>query len=238
MESQHTTVRGLPLRWEEAGQGFPVVLVHGIPTAPALWRHVVPLVDGARCLAFEMVGYGESIPAGRGRDISVSRQAAYLLGWLDALSIDRALYVGHDLGGGVAQIAAVREPERCAGLLLTNAISYDSWPIPSVNPLQKVGLALQRLPAAAVRAFLSTFFRRGHDNPERAREALEVYWPAYARRGAADGLAQQIRSLRSRHPRRRRPPAEPPGSGANRVGRRRPPPAGRLRGAAGLGPGR
>lgn len=41
MESQHTTVRGVPLRWEEAGQGFPVVFIHGIPTAPVLWRHVI-----------------------------------------------------------------------------------------------------------------------------------------------------------------------------------------------------
>lgn len=62
MESQQATVRGMPLRWQEAGQGFPVVFVHGVPTGPALWRHVVPLVDGARCLAFEMVGYGQSIP--------------------------------------------------------------------------------------------------------------------------------------------------------------------------------
>lgn len=132
MESQRTTVRDVPLRWEETGQGFPVVLIHGIPTAPALWRHVVPRIDGACCLAFEMVGYGHSIPAGRERDISVARQAAYLLGWLDALGVQRAILVGHDLGGGVAQIAAVRQPQRCAGLLLTNAISYDSWPIPTL----------------------------------------------------------------------------------------------------------
>lgn len=197
MEAQHTTVRGLPLRWEEAGEGFPVVLVHGIPTSPALWRHVVPLVDGARCLAFEMVGYGESIPAGRDRDISVARQASYLLGWLDALGVERAVFVGHDLGGGVAQIAAVRQPQRCAGLLLTNAISYDSWPIPSVAATQKLGPLLHRLPDAAVKAFLATFYRRGHDDDAGAREALDTYWPAYARHGPADALARQIRSLRT-----------------------------------------
>jgi pimeloyl-ACP methyl ester carboxylesterase len=45
----------------------------------------------------------------------------------------RAVLVGHDLGGGVAQIAAVRAPGRCAGLVLANSIGYDSWPIPSVR---------------------------------------------------------------------------------------------------------
>lgn len=37
------------MRWEEAGEGAPVVFLHGIPTSPALWRHVVPLVERARC---------------------------------------------------------------------------------------------------------------------------------------------------------------------------------------------
>jgi pimeloyl-ACP methyl ester carboxylesterase len=64
-------------------------------------------VRGGRCLAFEMVGYGESIPAGRDRDISVARQADYLLAWLNHLDIEQAVLAGHDLGGGVAQIAAV-----------------------------------------------------------------------------------------------------------------------------------
>lgn len=94
METHEKTVRGIRMRWEQAGEGMPVVLIHGIPTSPALWRHVVPLVEGARCLAFEMVGYGESIPEGRDRDISVAQQAAYLLGWLEELGIDRAIYVG------------------------------------------------------------------------------------------------------------------------------------------------
>ena len=98
-----------------------------------------------RNLAWEMVGYGESIPEGRERDISVARQADYLLAWLMTLGIDRAVLAGHDLGGGVVQIAAVRQPAVCAGLFLTNAIGYDSWPIPSVKALRAMGALVERL---------------------------------------------------------------------------------------------
>jgi pimeloyl-ACP methyl ester carboxylesterase len=196
MRSHRITAGGVPVRWEEAGAGFPVVFVHGIPTAPAMWRDVVPLVRGARCLAFEMVGYGHSIPQGLGRDISVAQQAAYLDAWLDALAIDRAVLVGHDLGGGVAQIAAVRHPSRCAGLVLVNAIGYDSWPIPAVRLLRRVG-ALGALPDRAARLFLAAFLRRGHDNAAGARAALELYWPAYAAHGGAAALLRQMRSLRT-----------------------------------------
>jgi hypothetical protein len=76
MESQQTTVGGLPCAGRRQARGSRSCIPR-IPTAPALWRHVVPLVDRARCLAFEMIGYGQTTPAGRDRDISVVRQAAY-----------------------------------------------------------------------------------------------------------------------------------------------------------------
>jgi pimeloyl-ACP methyl ester carboxylesterase len=197
MQGQQTTVRGVPMRWTEAGEGFPVVLVHGIPTSPALWRHVLPQVRGGRLLAFEMVGYGDSIPAGRDRDISVARQADYLLAWLDQLGVERAVLVGHDLGGGVAQIAAVRAPGRCAGLVLANSIGYDSWPIPSVRALRAAMPVTARMPLPAFKALVGSLVARGHDDPAVARESLAIHLQPYARHGGAAALARQVRWLRT-----------------------------------------
>ncbi len=150
IQQRTANVDGTPVRWLEQGSGVAVVLVHGIPTSPALWRHVLPLLPGLRVLAFEMTGYGQSIPAGRTRDISVGAQADRLNAWLDHLDIDRAVLVGHDLGGGVVHIAAVRRPELCAGLLITNGIGYDSWPIPSVKAMRAASSLLAHLPAIAL----------------------------------------------------------------------------------------
>lgn len=189
-------VEGVQMRWLERGSGTPVVLVHGIPTGPRLWRHVMPLVDGARLLAWEMVGYADSIPEGRTRDISVARQADYLVRWLDALGLGRVILAGHDLGGGVVQIAAVRHPERCAALLLTNAIGYDSWPIPSVKMLRAMGGLVRRLPASAVKTgVFRMLMARGHDDRRVAAESLALHWAAYAAHGAGDALIRQIRAL-------------------------------------------
>lgn len=66
-------VGGIAMRWLEHGEGPVVVLIHGIPTSPALWRQVMLRIDAARCLVWQMVGYGASIPEGRERDISVAR---------------------------------------------------------------------------------------------------------------------------------------------------------------------
>lgn len=140
MKSNNINVNGIDMRWLEAGTGQPVVFLHGLPTSPGLWRHVIPLVKGARCLAWEMVGYGASIAEGRSRDISVARQADYLSEWMQAIGVEQALLVGHDLGGGVAQIAAVRHPRRVRGLLLINAIAYDSWPILPVKIVRSLSM--------------------------------------------------------------------------------------------------
>ncbi len=102
------------MSWIEQGEGIPVVLVHGIPTSPELWRNVVPLLRGVRVLAWEMVGYGLSIAEGRSRDISVGQQAYYLASWMQHLGIKKAILAGHDVGGGVVQIVAVRQPELAA----------------------------------------------------------------------------------------------------------------------------
>jgi pimeloyl-ACP methyl ester carboxylesterase len=195
MESRTVDVEGIRMRWEEEGEGHPVVLIHGIPTSPRLWRHVIPSVQGARSMAWEMVGYGASIEEGRDRDISVSKQVDYLVAWMQEVELESAFLVGHDLGGGVAQILAVRKPELVRGVVLTNSICYDSWPIPSVKAMGAMGPAVERLPNSVFRQVYSSFLHRGHDNRERAKESIEEHWPYYERAGGAAAMIRQVRSL-------------------------------------------
>lgn len=198
VHSRTATIADTPIRWVESGEGpTPVVLIHGIPTSPDLWRHVTPLLDGVRVLAFEMVGYGRSIAAGDGRDISVAAQARYLDAWLDHLGLDRVVLVGHDLGGGVAQISAVGRPARCAGLLLTNAIAYDSWPIPRVRAMRAVPQLVERTPPALLEAGIGMLLAQGHDDTTIARESLDIHFSHYAAQAgyAGTALARQVTAL-------------------------------------------
>ncbi|PRX43398.1 pimeloyl-ACP methyl ester carboxylesterase [Prauserella shujinwangii] len=198
MIERTATVDGIPMRWLERGEGAPVVFVHGVPTSPELWRHVLGRVPGARCLAWEMVGYGASIPHGRCRDIAVARQAGYLSAWLRHLDLGPVVLVGHDLGGGVAQILAATERDRVAGLVLTNAVCYDSWPIPSVRVLQRLAGVLPLLPDTALYPAFVNLLRRGHDDRARAAESIGIHWRHYVTHGATRGLARQAAALRAR----------------------------------------
>lgn len=195
MQTRTATIDGTPIRWLEQGSGAPVVLVHGIPTSPALWRHVMPLLPDLRVLAFEMTGYGESIPAGEARDVSVSAQADRLNAWIEHLDVAPVTLVGHDLGGGVVHIAAVRRPDLCAGLMITNGIGYDSWPIPSVKAMRATAPLLSRLPAVALKPAFAMLLARGHDDSEVAKQSLGVHHRPYAEHGGGAAMARQVTAL-------------------------------------------
>lgn len=188
-------VDGITMSWLEQGEGVPVILLHGIPTSPELWRHVMPRLTGMRVLAWEMVGYGQSIAAGKGRDLSVAHQAEYLAAWMRQIGIEKAILAGHDLGGGVAQILAVRHPELCGGLLLTNAIGYDAWPIPSVKALRATAALSRHLPDPLFKALLMNLFVRGHDDSDEAKAAFHVHSRNYLDDGGAAALIRQIEWL-------------------------------------------
>lgn len=197
MISRHAEVRGIRMRWIESGAGFPVVMIHGIPTSPELWRHVMPRLPGLRGLAWEMVGFGDSVPEGRGRDISLGAQADYLAAWIDHLGLRPAILVGHDLGGGVAQLAAASYPGLCAGLLLTNAVGYDSWPVPSVSAMRAMSPMVRHLPDSLFKQILRSFMIRGHETLGCAEESLRVHWRHYRAHGGAAAFARQVEALRT-----------------------------------------
>jgi pimeloyl-ACP methyl ester carboxylesterase len=89
----------------------------------------------------------------------------------------------------------VRAPDRFAGLVLTNAVCYDSWPIPSVKLMQRLAPVLARLPEVAVYPTIVQLLHRGHDAPDTAREAIGVHWAPYVAHGAARALMRQVRPL-------------------------------------------
>jgi 2-hydroxy-6-oxo-octa-2,4-dienoate hydrolase len=118
---------GVKTNYLEAGQGPPVVLVHGSGpgvTAYANWRLTMPdLAAHFRVLAPDMAGFGFSDkPAG---GYSMAGWVDQLLGFLDALGIERASLVGNSFGGGLGIKMAVDHPGRVDRLVLMGAMGVD-----------------------------------------------------------------------------------------------------------------
>ena len=103
--------------------------------------------------------------------ISVGAQADRLNAWIEHLDLGPVTLVGHDLSGGVVHIAAVRRPDLFAGLISTNGIGYDSWPIPSVKAMRAAAPLLSRLPAVALKPAFAILLARGQHR-RRRREGV------------------------------------------------------------------
>ena len=119
------------------GQGPPLVLLHGIPSSSYLWRDVIdPLSATFEVLAPDLLGYGDSDKR-MDVDLSIAAQARYVVAFMETIGVHQAAVAGHDIGGGVAQLMAVDEPQRVARLILIDSIADNNWPIPDIARLKE-----------------------------------------------------------------------------------------------------
>jgi pimeloyl-ACP methyl ester carboxylesterase len=106
--------------YRSAGSGPVLVLVHGITSTSATWANVLPaLAERFTVIAPDLLGHGESAkPRG---DYSLGAYASGIRDLLTALGHERATFVGHSLGGGVAMQLAYQFPEHCERLVLVSS---------------------------------------------------------------------------------------------------------------------
>jgi pimeloyl-ACP methyl ester carboxylesterase len=113
---------GVRLSVYEAGQGPPVVLSHGFPELAYSWRHQFAALAAAgyRVIAPDQRGYGASDRPAAIEDYDLMALSGDLIGLLDALEIDEAVFVGHDWGGLITWPMPLLHPGRVAGLIGVN----------------------------------------------------------------------------------------------------------------------
>ncbi|MEQ8859280.1 MAG: alpha/beta hydrolase [Pseudomonadales bacterium] len=102
-----------------AGDGLPVLLVHGWGMSCRVWdTTTAALLDaGHRVICFDQRGCGASDKDFA--DVAVSAGADDIVRLVDALKLKRVVVNGWSLGGALAAAAAARLGARCAGLVLT-----------------------------------------------------------------------------------------------------------------------
>jgi len=132
-ERKRIAVLDSEIAYVDTGEGDPVVFLHGNPTSSYLWRNVIPEVEGgARCLAPDLVGMGDSgkAPDGSYRFVDHAR---YLDAWIEAVGLTSNItFVCHDWGSALAFHWAHRHPDRIKGIAYMEAIvgplTWDTWP--------------------------------------------------------------------------------------------------------------
>jgi len=155
----------------------PVLFLHGIPTNSYLWRHIAPTVaEEHHVIAPDMVGYGNSSMFD-GFDRSLRAQEQMVEDLIDHLGFDTVRLVGHDLGGGIFLRYACHN-DTVEQLALSNAVSYDSWPIQTITDLGLPESARDNSPEE-VQGMLDGLFRQtlwGDDHDEEFLTGMKSPW--------------------------------------------------------------
>jgi pimeloyl-ACP methyl ester carboxylesterase len=113
---------------DDGGSGHltPVVFIHSLAGSTEQWAPQLAHVRRTRrAVALDLRGHGRSDPARDGK-YGPSDYAADVQAILETLRIDRAIVVGHSMGGGVAIALAGQATSRVAGLLLVDPIDDPS----------------------------------------------------------------------------------------------------------------
>jgi pimeloyl-ACP methyl ester carboxylesterase len=117
------------IRYREAGEGRPIVFVHGYLVDGRLWDGVVDrLADRFRCFAPDWPIGAQQVAMNPDADLTPPGIAAIIAGFLDKLELDDVTIVGNDSGGAMSQVLVTRHPERIGRLVLTNCDTHENFP--------------------------------------------------------------------------------------------------------------
>jgi pimeloyl-ACP methyl ester carboxylesterase len=110
-------VRGWPIGYETAGEGEPVVMVHGLSGSTRWWsRNVQDVAERHRIYLVDLPGFG--ITHSLRRRFVLAETATWLSEWMEAVGLRRAHLVGHSMGGYLSVRLAASRPELVRRLVL------------------------------------------------------------------------------------------------------------------------
>src|SRR6476646_8681204 len=117
------------IRYREAGEGKPVVFVHGYLVDGRLWDGVVDrLADRCRCIAPDWPIGSQQVAMRPDADLTPYGIAATIAAFLEKLDLEDVTIVGNDSGGAMSQVLVTRHPERIGRLVLTNCDTHENFP--------------------------------------------------------------------------------------------------------------
>lgn len=200
---RYVDVAGTRLHVAEAGEGPPVVLLHGWPQHWWTWRKVIPALSAERRLICpDLRGFGWSeAPAGT---YELQGLADDILALMDELGLEQVELIGHDWGGYAGFLLCLKAPERFRHYLALG-INHPWFEPPKVSPaaLNRTAymflLASPGLGAGALRhvpGFVKLVHRRGsHPDMHWTEEELDCYAESFRRHDHALASSHVYRSF-------------------------------------------
>ncbi|TGV55459.1 alpha/beta hydrolase [bacterium M00.F.Ca.ET.141.01.1.1] len=200
-KTQTIKTNGTSLHVRVGGKGPAVVLLHGFADTGDMWAPAaIALMKDHTVIVPDLRGMGLSAHPDDG--YTKKNQAVDIAGVMDALKIDKAELVTHDIGNMVGYALAAQYPKRIAKWVVIDA------PLPGIGDWDKIkqspllwhfnfrGPDMERLVAGRERIYLDRFYNELSADPKKIDEATRVHYAKlYARPHAMHDAFEQFKAF-------------------------------------------
>lgn len=199
---KYVMVGDVRYHYAEAGSGEPLVLIHGFPESWYMWRDLIPdLARHYRVIAPDMRGAGwTSAPAG---GYGKEQLADELARFMDQVGAPRARVMGHDWGGYIGFMLALRHPNKVSQYLALDIAT--PWPGPQAardawRLLYQPVLAAPVLGAALLRQplFIKSMLLAASTRHPWSPQDVEMFSAPYRDRAHAEAGSAMYRTFLTR----------------------------------------
>lgn len=121
------TETGARIAYIDEGTGTPaIILIHGLGSYIPAWKQNIPILSQShRVIALDLPGYGKS--SKKAEDYSITFFAKAIAQLQDSLEIEKAVWVGHSMGGQIAMMGALTFPEKVSKLVLIAPAGFEQF---------------------------------------------------------------------------------------------------------------
>jgi len=175
-EYSSVKINGINIAFRREGSGQPILLIHGISSNSFIWNDIISnLSNNYDLIAVDLLGCGQTDKANN-ISYSIKSQALLLTQFINKLGLDKVHLIGHDVGGGIAQIMTVRNPELFYSLTMINTIAYDYWPVQPIITMRTPiirQIALSTLDFGAYKLIIKRAF---YYKEKVTKELMDQFW--------------------------------------------------------------
>jgi pimeloyl-ACP methyl ester carboxylesterase len=168
-QAQQLTMAYMDVAAEGKANGRTAVLLHGKNFCGATWERTIAELSraGYRVVVPDQIGFCASSKP-RGYQFSFQQLAANTRAMLDHLNVEKAIVIGHSMGGMLAARLALSDPQRVERLVLINPIGLEDWqalgvPYATIDALYETEL---KTTADSIKAYQLKFYYNGRWRPE------------------------------------------------------------------------
>lgn len=187
------TISGKKVHYLDIGSGRPVILLHGYLESIFMWNSITEMLSKEfRVISIDLAGHGESDPLEK--DLSIQHMASLINDLLNSLSIKKASFVGHSMGGYVGLAILNDYPDKVEKLILLHSKSSADSHETRLKRDQGI-VMLEQHPTLYIKESINNLFWE-KDKSRNSREILKLI--EEAKKGNLQGYSEALIAMKNR----------------------------------------